>query len=278
MKKNVKDLHDKKTLEELLAIFESQAKCLSKVNNVTTGDLKFDLGRNLIYTIVSKCRAIHILTAASSDHEVQIIARSLLENIIDYYYIQSSEESEFKNYIDYGVQKSYRVKAGRKITVGEHTFEIKNQTLEGIDDNDWLKLALEKFTSKKSGKPITRWTNQTLVKKLEKIHENNIIDIRRLMLAVLSIHEDASETVHNTFYGNLHLYGIFDGVHPGDYLQQEKYYRKILNTNLYLINSLLCSLGCYVGKVVSSDDALIKSRENDEANSQIVDDLFNSIQ
>jgi hypothetical protein len=145
-------------------------------------------------------------------NECYMLARSLIERIINYLYLLYCEEEEYKSYLQYTKQKGFRV-LNRSFTVGDSEVALKTSESINLEGYPEIAEAVERFTSKK-GKTITRWTKSSISDMLETIKTKGNIDIRYLMLAVLDIYDDASEALHGTIYGATFHIGHYYGKLP----------------------------------------------------------------
>lgn len=145
-------------------------------------------------------KAIYILAKKNKCSEAYIIARSLIERLITYHFILSSDDSVRDDYFDYSEQRKYR-NLDRSITINDKTVSIKATTQLNVDDYPKLKDVIEKFTGERSGKAKTRWTSNNLMKMLSVIGANSDLDITQLMAGMNYIYSDASESLHGTLYG-----------------------------------------------------------------------------
>ena len=73
-----------------------------------------------------------------------------------------------------------------------------------------LKSAVDKYTSAKKKKPITRWSNTSLTDKLAVIDQAGEININVFIITLAAFYDDASEALHATLYGLGFHTGIFE--------------------------------------------------------------------
>jgi len=153
--------------------------------------------------------AINSLALNNFLSESYMLARALLEKLINYMYVLVCEEDEYQKYLNYTKQKGYRI-LNRSLTVGDQKAELKWSGAVNLDDNPELREAVNQFTSAK-GKTITRWTSLSPQKRLAIIRDKGKIKIEGLMLSTLGIYDDASEALHGTLYGSAFHFGFFEG-------------------------------------------------------------------
>lgn len=161
----------------------------------------------LLFSMHDTAESVGILVANQKINEGYMLARALLERIVNYIFLLYCDEEEFKGYLSYTKQKSYR-NLKKNIRVGELIAELKWTGDFNLEDDPELKKAVDLFTSKK-GKTITRWRSKSLSDMLDVIRKKSDVDIRPLMLGVMAIYDDASEALHGTIYGTIFHIGLF---------------------------------------------------------------------
>ncbi len=159
-----------------------------------TKDLKVVLG-----SICQTATSIGILSKHSFSNEATMLARSLVEKIINFCFLTVCDEQYYLDYMNYSLQKIYR-KLERNIQVGDSQVSFKYQGKDSASIPKDMQDAIQKFTSTK-GKERTHWTQLTLDEMLNILKEKTKINVPIFMLAKLIIYEDASEALHGTFYG-----------------------------------------------------------------------------
>lgn len=164
---------------------------------------------HLLMSIYITGNAINLLALNNFLSESYMLARALLEKLINYMYVLVCEEDEYQKYLNYTKQKGYRI-LNRSFIVGEQKAELKWSGSVNLDDNPELREAVNQFTSGK-GKAITRWTSLSPAERLNVIRDKGNIKIEGLMLSTLGIWDDASEALHGTLYGAAFHFGFFEG-------------------------------------------------------------------
>lgn len=195
----------------------------------------------LIIGMESNARAVIKLAQKGFVNETYPIFRSLFEKIVTFYYLQVCDDDEFKNYIDYSKQKTYRV-ATRELSIHDKKFSLKYSGID-LEKNPELKKSVEKYTGPKSGKPITRWSNTSIEKKLEVINASGFIKIDVMMITLVAIFDDASEALHATLYGCTFHWGTYD---TG---QEIKKPEDILDYQLHNLTMAIFLFGLLLGEV-----------------------------
>jgi hypothetical protein len=254
---------------KLAFLLGKQALIMERIP-ISLGQNRLDLSRPLLLGISSNAQAIIKLAKDNFGNEVYPIARSLIERIITFYYLQSCDQSELDNYIDYSKQKTYR-QFIKTITINDKTFKIALAKDIDLYKFPELKNAVDKFTSVKKKKPITRWSNISLEDKLAAIDSVGEANIKLLMITLLSIYDDGSEALHGTLYGcTFHLGAFKPGKlikHPDD---MSKKHRDNLTMIFFLFGHLLGDLNYYVAEKSGLKDLLELSKD---INTQIKDTI-----
>lgn len=203
---------------------------------------RLSLARSLLMGISSNALAIIQLAKHNFGNEVYPIARSLLERVITFYYLQFCDEQEIQNYIDYSRQKTFRNLSGH-ISVNDKQFQIKYSGTVDLNDYPDIKAAVEKYTSKNSRKALTRWSSTSIEDKLSVIDKAKDINIEVLMIAVQAIYDDASEALHGTLYGcTFHLGAFKPGLRP-------KSQEAIADQHKQNLAMIFFTCACLLGKV-----------------------------
>jgi len=164
----------------------------------------------LLYSMHDTASSIGMLSVNQKINESYMLARALVEKIINYIYLLFCDEEEYERYLSYTKQKGYR-NLKKDIKVGELIAELKWSGDFNLNNAPELKRAVELFTSEKKRKPITRWRNLKIEEMLDSIAKRSGLNIKMLMLAMLAIYDDASEALHGTLYGTIFYIGLFSG-------------------------------------------------------------------
>lgn len=232
------------------------------------GNSKYLFTRPLIVGIASNAKAVIKLARLGFWNELYPILRGLLERIITYYYLQFCSEEEFQNYIDYSVQKTYH-KFDQVIKINDKILSVKHSGEIDLEKNPELKKIVEKFTSKVSKKPITRWSNTSIEKKLELIDNVNEIEIFLLLMALRSVYDDGSEALHATLYGCMFDVG---GFQPEMFLKRKnkkrnlgKEFREQITVKFLLFSLIVAELGTYIARTYDQTTLLDKFNAAREA-------------
>ncbi len=165
---------------------------LTTFQNKRTKELKIVLG-----SITQTATALAILSKNNLSNEATMLARSVVEKVINYCFLLVCDKEDYQDYMKYSLQKIYR-KLDRKLVIGDK--KIWTKYGESVKLPKDAVEAINKFTGTKGGE-ITRWTEISLDKRLELIANRTSLNIGLIMLFKLSVYEDASEALHGTFYG-----------------------------------------------------------------------------
>jgi len=195
---------------------------------------------HLLMSIYITGNAINLLALNNFLSESYMLARALLEKLINYMYVLVCEEDEYQKYLNYTKQKGYRI-LNRSFIVGEQKAELKWSGSVNLDDNPELREAVNQFTSGK-GKVITRWTSLSPAERLNVIRDKGNIKIEGLMLSTLGIWDDASEALHGTLYGSAFHFGFFEGRIPRKVEDLAETYRNRLLSLFFALGTSIASL------------------------------------
>ncbi|OBZ14640.1 hypothetical protein A8L34_12015 [Bacillus sp. FJAT-27264] len=248
--------------EELLTnmnkFFAGEVALLGNLNNVEEKRIKQYYP--LLVSIIDNSKSMSLLGECNLINDMYMIARSYVERMINFMYLQVCDEDEFNSFQLHTIQKAYR-RLDRSIetTRGKVKFAYTGKdsvTLPNLDE------ALNRFTSK-SGKEITHWTPVPLDKRIEIISERTNINSSIMMMCKLNIYEDASEALHGTLYGSLFHLGVFSPgtklSHPNDLVQ---YYTSLKTTIYWTCGLLTDDLFALLNEKYSNLEGMyIKSKE-----------------
>ena len=147
--------------------------------------------------IIEDAISVRLLGDALRLNQAYIISRALLERITNYCFLQLCSDEDFKDYIDYSVNKCGRRvdrsveaygKVRARIALKEGTFVLPPEVVA----------AVAKFTSER-GKEKTRWTNISLPERAAVVEVK--LGNTGLFVSLLTVYADASEALHGTLYG-----------------------------------------------------------------------------
>lgn len=195
---------------------------------------------HLLMSIYITGNAINLLGVNNFLSESYMLARALLEKLINYMYLLVCEEEEYQKYLNYTKQKGYRI-LNRSFVVGEQKAELKWSGSVDLDKNSELREAVNQFTSEK-GKVITRWTSLSIAERLNVIRDKAKMKIEGLMLSTLGIYDDASEALHGTLYGSVFHFGFFEGKIPAKVEDLAETYRNKLIFLFFALGTSISSL------------------------------------
>lgn len=239
-------------LEEL---YKYQFEALKKNPNERVDSLYL-----LLYSMHDTAQSVSILAANQKINESYMLARALLERIINYIFLLYCDEEDYNRYLLYTKQKSYR-NLNKNIKVGEFIAELKWTGNFDLESDPELKKAVDLFTSER-GKSISRWTNKNIVKMLNLIEQRSDIDIRPLMLSMLAIYDDASEALHGTLYGTIFQIGLFSSGNIKTKRQIVSSVHGQLSLLFLALGSCIDSLMLAINKVFPIEEIKERSKEN----------------
>jgi hypothetical protein len=248
-------------------LYEHQYDELERIDNPRVLSLY-----HLMLSIYLTGSAINLLALNNYLGESYMLARALLEKLINYMYLLVCEEDEYKKYLNYTKQRGYRV-LKRSFTAGNQKVELKWAGSIDLDDYPELKEAVSQFTSPK-GKAVTRWTSLSLADRLNVIGEKATINITGLMYSMLGIYDDASEALHGSLYGATFNYGFFGGKIPSNTKEFAETYQNQLLTLFFALGTSIASLIKVISSVYPTDkvkELLIQSGINFGALGKYID-------
>lgn len=207
---------------------------------------------HLLMSIYITGNAINLLAINNFLGESYMLARPLLEKLINYMYLLVCEEKEYKRYLAYTKQKSYRI-LNRSFIVGDQKAELKWTSSINLDDYPELKEAVNEFTNSK-GKAIKSkmWSSLSLADRLAIIRDQSKIKIEGIMLSTLGIYDDASEALHGSLYGVTFNYGFFEKI-PSSAQKLAEIYRNKLLFLFFALGTCIGTLFEVISGVYSSE-------------------------
>lgn len=215
----------------------------------------------LLFSIHHTGISISLLSRHMHLNECYILARSFLERILNYIYLLSCEEKDYLRYLAYTKQKGFRV-LNRSFAVGDLKAQLRWAGSIELESQPELKKAIDMFTGKKSGKPITRWSLLSLSEMLESISNRGKLEIGYLMFAILGIYDDASEALHGTLYGSTFHIGIFHGKTPSTKNELKRTWNKQFSALFLMLGSCMHTLLQAFNKEATIKGIINESRAN----------------
>lgn len=228
-------------------LYEYQYDELEKIDNPRIVSLY-----HLLMSIYITGNAINLLTINNFLGESYMLARSLLEKLINYMYLLVCKEKEYIRYVAYTKQKSYRI-LNRSFTVGGQKAELKWTGSVNLNDYPELKEAVNEFTDPR-GKAIKSkmWSSLSLADRLAIIRDQSKIKIEGIMLSTLGIYDDASEALHGSLYGVTFNYGFFEKT-PSNAQELAEIYRNKLLFLFFALGTCIGALFEVISGVYSSE-------------------------
>jgi Family of unknown function (DUF5677) len=197
----------------------------------------------VLVSIIEDAISIRLLGDASRLNQAYVLSRALLERVTNFCFLQLCTDEEFRDFIDYSLNKAGR-RTDRSIEANGQVrarIALKDGALELPPE---IRAAVAKFTSER-GREKTRWTNVSLPERAAVIEAK--LGRSGLFIALLTIYADASEALHGTLYGALFHLGAYDfGSVPHDQEGLDRHRYSTLSC-LYLMSggamdTLLCLL------------------------------------
>lgn len=185
----------------------------------------------LYAAIIEDSISIRLLGDAARLNQAYIISRALLERLTNFCFLQLCTDDEFRDYVDYTLNKIGR-RMDRSIEAnGEKKARV---ALQGGDFElpPEITAAVAKFTSER-GREKTRWTSVSLPDRAAVIEAK--LGNTGLFMSFLTMYADASEALHGTLYGAAFHLGAYDvGAVPQDQASLDRHRYETLSF-LYLM-------------------------------------------
>jgi len=214
----------------------------------------------LLFSMHDTAEAVSILVANQKINEAHMMARALLERIINYIFLLYCDEEDYKRYLSYTKQRSYR-NLKKNIKVGKLIAELKWTGKLSLENDPDLQKAINLFTSKR-GKTITRWQGKSLPEMLNILSQKTDIDMKPLMLGLLAIYGDASEALHGTLYGTIFQIGLFTRGNIGTKSQIIRSVHGQLSMLLLALGTCIDLLTVAINKIFPIEAIREQSKEN----------------
>ena len=187
----------------------------------------------LFAAIIEDAISIRLVGSDSKTNQAYILARALLERLINFCFLQIATEQEYKHYLDYTMNK-----VGRRL---DRSIQVNGETRARIALNGGdfelpteLAEAVAKFTSER-GREKTRWTEVSVPERAAVVDAK--VGRTGLFMCLLTIYSDASEALHGTLYGAVFHLGAYDaGAVPQDQQALLSHHCQTLST-LYLLSA-----------------------------------------
>ena len=132
-----------------------------------------------------------------------VLARTLVERAVNYAFLNVCDDNEYEAWVAYSRQKSFRL-LDRTQRAGTVEFRISLSPLPDPSSVPGLKEDLDRFTGKKSGREITRWTQLSLEEPLAAIEgkfKSSKVIIDLLLQAMAHTYDIGAEAQHGTLLG-----------------------------------------------------------------------------
>ena len=213
------------------------------------------------FAITDSCESLLNLYKGSYIRDCYVIARTILETIINICYIVSGGNEVAEKASRHAEQKIVR-DLQRNSTIGNQTISIKWQGDLDVDSNKDLKSALDEFTSK-TGREKTNWSDKSIAERLEVINakmDNKVSD--SLQFALFGIYRHASDITHGTLFGSLFAIGMTTpGVHIKSGEELQRHYNQLFTMIFLLLSGSIKSLLIALETEYELGDLIKKSKE-----------------
>lgn len=186
------------TLNELIQIIDKSGRP-ERLNNLGI----------LLFSLISNGKSIINMINGGFVPEAYIIARAFLEKSVNFCYLNTCDESEYDNYLDWTYQKLVRAIYTKQKAYKNLGHEI---LIPDIDSLAKEKDKIKKFSGRKGGKK-PNWTQVSLYHRIKFLEKHiGIKTLGMYLVAMNTIYEDASENIHGTLYGATFHTGILYGI------------------------------------------------------------------
>lgn len=245
-------------LQQMNKFFIDEVALLRQLNNLE--ELRIKQAYPLLVSIIDNSKSMSLLGNYNLINDMYMIARSYVERMVNFLYLQVCDEDDFNLFQLHTTQKAYR-RLERSIATTKGKVSIAYTGKDQVSLPN-LEEAINRFTSK-SGKEITHWTPVSLDKRIEIISERSKIKPSIMLMCKLNIYEDASEALHGTLYGSLFHLGVFSPgtklSDPNDLLQ---HYTSLKTTIFWTCGLLTHDLFTLINEKHSNiEDIYINSNE-----------------
>ena len=127
------------------------------------------------------------------------IARSVVETLINAAYVLAGGDSLAEKAIRHTQQRFYR-DMDKKVGRGEFQLHISATPPPVVDDQVWLKKAIEEFTTSRGREKS--WTDDSVPMRIEKIGQTlGVIPASGFLGAYALVYADSSEIIHGSLFG-----------------------------------------------------------------------------
>jgi len=162
----------------------------------------------LLPSLISNSKSIINLINSDFIPEAYIISRSFFEKCVNFCYLNTCDEKEYENYIDWFYQKNMRSVYTRQKAFKSFGREVIK--LPDISEMTSKFKVLKKFSGKKGGEK-SNWTDVSIYQRIKFIESKITSFPGPIYLSTMNtIYEDASENLHGTLYGaTFHMLSLY---------------------------------------------------------------------
>ncbi len=138
--------------------------------------------------------------------EIMMLARSFLEKMVNFCYLQICSSSEFEKFLLHPWYRQYHNLNYSK-SAGDTTLGVKFLGIDSFRKLPQVKKSLEKFSEKNKKRS---WSKKSVDEKVKIISQNTKMDIGFFLINTLSIYSNASESLHGSLFGCSYHTGAYD--------------------------------------------------------------------
>jgi hypothetical protein len=197
----------------------------------------------LIWSVEDSSQSIIILARAGKMRDCMILARGVLETIINISFIcvkgKQAAKRAYRHYMQKSVRGIIQDIDFKERYLGE-VYSIKFD----LNKSPAIKAAVDEYTGRK-GREITAWIPESLQAKVDAITKKYGKKLSKPLEVVIdSIYRDSSELIHGTFYGAMFSFGWAKV--PKELLSPpvnlKEHYQEHISMVLFLISGAISAL------------------------------------
>lgn len=210
----------------------------------------------LLYAVVETSDSISVLAQKGKLRDCFVLARTAFETIVNLCFILCEGDEAVRLAKQHAQQKAYR-DLNRDLDIAGNKIVLRWTGVDKIKIDAELQSAIADFTSKK-GKEITKWTTETVKKRIEIIN-NRFGDkiFTKLQFPFFAIYRHASEISHGTFFGAIFAFGLTcPSGPPGSHDDLQKHLFSHISMLLMLVGYAISALITVLSEDISPIDEL----------------------
>jgi hypothetical protein len=194
-------------LKEIIKYFGAQLTLLKG----STVEIKLNgKKREVIILLTSACNTGTAMCELGNNYqyfyiETLMLARSFIEKVINYFYLQICDEKEYIRFFLHPFYRTFHLLQQEK-KAGGNRIKLSFSGIEKYKSNKQVEEALKIFSETN---PKLKWSEKSIAEKLDCIAKNLKITVG-LFLLDLFIYPIASEALHGSLYGCAQHTGVFN--------------------------------------------------------------------